>query len=157
MKRFFDKVKKTDSCWNWIAAIRGKTGYGCMKFQGKIIDAHRISWILHNGDIPEGLLVCHTCDNRKCVNPNHLFLGTYKDNMQDCKNKGRVIVPENEAFRFKKGHYPKNTKIPLNIAIQIKNEITNRGKRSLKSISTGFEVPYQYVRDISCGRILKNQ
>lgn len=91
MKRFFDKVNKTDECWEWNAALRGKTGYGAFKLNGKVIDAHRISYELHNGIIPNGMHVCHTCDNRKCVNPNHLFLGTYKDNHQDGVNKGRII------------------------------------------------------------------
>lgn len=91
MKRFFDKINKTDDCWEWNASLRGKTGYGAFKLNGKVIDAHRVSYELHFGIIPKGVLVCHRCDNRKCVNPNHLFLGTYKDNHQDGVDKGRII------------------------------------------------------------------
>lgn len=90
MKRFNVKfIKSENGCWNWIAATRGKTGYGAFKYKGKTVDSHRVSFLFYNGEIPDGLLVSHTCDNRLCVNPNHLFLGTHKDNYDDMVNKGR--------------------------------------------------------------------
>ena len=90
MTRFFDKVLMTDSCWIWTAALRGKTGYGAFKLNGKVVDAHRVSYQINIGEIPIGMYVCHSCDNRLCVNPNHLFLGSAKSNWKDGFDKNRI-------------------------------------------------------------------
>lgn len=98
MKRFWDKVKIVeDVCWEWQAGIRGKSGYGTFKYNGRAESAHRMSWVLTNGAILNGLWVLHKCDNRKCVNPSHLFLGTAKDNMQDC---ARIFPREPKIYGY---------------------------------------------------------
>jgi hypothetical protein len=88
MKRFWDKVVKTDTCWVWTASVNGK-GYGSFGYGGRVQLAHRVSWQMHCGPIPPGLCVCHACDNPSCVRPDHLFLGTIKDNNRDRDRKGR--------------------------------------------------------------------
>lgn len=88
LKRFWDKVKKGDSCWEWQAAQDG-FGYGRFGFRGCNQRAHRVSWILHFGSVPIGLCVLHKCDNPRCVNPEHLYLGTKKDNARDRERRER--------------------------------------------------------------------
>ena len=88
MKRFWDKVDKTDECWVWTAG-KNSHGYGAFKIDNKTVGAHVISYTLTNGNIPKGIEVCHTCDNPPCVRPDHLWLGTRKENAQDSAHKGR--------------------------------------------------------------------
>lgn len=87
--RFWSKVKITTSneCWEWQGFK--KHGYGKFEMDGKIHQAHRIAYLLQDNHIPKGLFVCHHCDNRSCMNPEHLFLGTRQDNIDDCVNKNR--------------------------------------------------------------------
>ena len=87
-QKFWPKIQKENSCWIWIAAM-ASNNYGHLVHEGKDLYAHRGSWELHNGKIPNGLCALHKCDNPSCVNPKHLFLGTYKDNTQDMISKGR--------------------------------------------------------------------
>jgi hypothetical protein len=153
MQRFFDKIEKTETCWIWKGALRGKSSYGAIKYKGKVVDTHRVSYELHKGEIPKGLLVCHTCDVRKCVNPEHLFLGTHSDNSIDAYQKGRVIVPTTGSF--KKGCNSFNALLKNAEEItNLKNIVKNR-TITLKKLAEQLNLPYQLLRDISSGRVYK--
>jgi hypothetical protein len=94
--RFWEKVNKDGplcvrlgtKCWVWMGGTY-LNGYGCIKIKRHMVSVHRLSWQLANGEIPEGMFVLHKCDNRPCVNPDHLFLGTQQDNVDDMITKGR--------------------------------------------------------------------
>lgn len=94
--------QKPDGCWNWIRG-KGKTGYGGVNWRGVDMRTNRLAWILNYGEIPPKLFVCHSCDNRLCVKPDHLFLGTNTDNLHDASKKGRL----DRGF-CKRGHLLKN-------------------------------------------------
>jgi len=76
-------------CWLWIGGCTDR-GYGNMRFDGKNLGAHRMSWKRHNGPIPPGGVICHRCDTPSCINPDHLFLGIQADNIKDAAAKGRM-------------------------------------------------------------------
>jgi hypothetical protein len=101
--RFWARVDSSqpDGCWIWKGR-RTTRGYGTVNAGlGKNLAAHRASWQIHNGPIPDGLWVLHHCDNPSCVRPDHLFLGTHDDNMRDMALKGR-----NARFQATKTHCP---------------------------------------------------
>lgn len=94
-ERFWARVVKTDTCWLWTGARGPGYPYGRIARPGEkeSMGAHRASWELHYGPIPDGLCVCHRCDNPACVRPDHLFLGTLTDNWDDMRAKGRGSAP----------------------------------------------------------------
>lgn len=126
-KRFWTKVEipaDETKCWIWKGSIGGCC-YGGFSCNGKPELAHRMSWMIHFGPIPKGLCVCHKCDNPKCVNPKHLFLGTQADNNRDARLKGRAIL--NKSLKGSKQYNAKlNERDIPKIWYLIKQGVTQR-------------------------------
>lgn len=92
INRFHQRYTINDKlCWIWNS-VKSQCGYGQISVEGKAVRAHRFSYLIYHDKIPKGKFVLHVCDTPLCVNPNHLFLGTQKDNVQDCISKGRFTV-----------------------------------------------------------------
>jgi len=137
--KFWEKVDKGETgsdCWLWQGGINQR-GYG---FCGRSEKAHRVAWELTHGAIPKGLCVCHECDVRNCVNPEHLFIGTHGDNNRDARNKGRGVYP--------KGEHHGRSKLTNNQVIEIRNRAF-RGNYS--ALGREFGVSYEQVRRIAFG------
>lgn len=125
-ERFWDKVDKGNpgECWEW-RGYRNAKGYGGIRIRGKGVYAHRLSYELNNGPIPDGMLVCHTCDNPPCVNPGHLWTGSHKDNAADKMRKGRYRhVPRARELNG-------NAKLTAQIAAAIRAEPAGNTVRGL--------------------------
>lgn len=118
-QRFWLKVdiRGPDECWEWQGACA--RGYGRVIATApsrRLLYAHRVAWELAYGPIPEGMLVCHHCDNKGCCNPSHLFVGTQSDNMRDAFTKGRLHVPDSV------GEKNTNSKLTNRQAVEIRKE-----------------------------------
>lgn len=103
--RFLSKVTvDLTGCWRWIATFDKRSCYGTFSIKSVWSYSHRVAWQLFRGNIPAGMLICHTCDNRWCVNPDHLFVGTSHDNIVDAYKKGRMVQPRRLVGQCRHGH-----------------------------------------------------
>lgn len=145
-ERFWLKVDvlgKND-CWEWNACITKTTGYGKFSItKYKKIDSHRAVWILTHGKIKNNLWVLHRCDNKKCCNPNHLFLGTYLDNVADMVKKGRQAKGNKNGLRVhpesvQRGEKHTSSKLTKKQVLEIK-QLVKDGKSDIE-ISSRYKV-----------------
>lgn len=139
-ERFWNKVNKGDGCWLWTASTNDD-GYGHFRSAaGKHLNAHRYSYQLHNGAIPAGMTVMHSCDTPRCVNPEHLRLGTHAENMADMRSKNRGTSGE-------KNHKAKLTEAQVR---EIKSNPPKRGE--FKAFAAKYGIIPSYL-----GRLLKGE
>ena len=145
--RKVDKSKGKDACWPWMGACTN-SGYGKIGLprQRKLISTHRLAYMFFTKElIPDKLLVCHHCDNRKCCNPQHLFLGTHSDNMLDCSNKGRNTGSKVPKPRIQGANHPR-TQLDLNTVNKIRSMFSD-GMTQAK-ISNTFGIKAKTVHNI---------
>lgn len=141
--RYWAKIHRghNDECWEWQGAL--SSGYGHMRIQqnGRSIDllAHRVSYELHVGEIPQGMQVCHTCDNRRCVNPSHFFIGDHKANAADRDAKGRHRNGDKKGVQ--NGHAKLNDE-------QVR-EIRRRYRPGIRGLASEFGISAEQVRTIA--------
>lgn len=146
--RFWMYVRRGAGCWIWSGSTHSN-GYGKLwvgpRSSRKIFSAHRLSWLICNGAIPRGSVVCHSCDNRLCVNPGHLWLGTQSDNIKDMHSKGRA----NEARRAR-GSRQGSAKLAEQDIPEIRKAISDG--ESLASIGRRYGVRGENISHIKHGR-----
>ena len=145
LNRFWEKVHKTEGCWLWKAG-KDKDGYGKFALDGNSTRAHRFMYELEIGSIPDGLLVCHSCDNPSCVRPSHLWLGTNTENMADSARKGRKPSGErNPAAKITEGD------------VKLARRLWKTGEWQVRQLAELFAVNKSQVHNIVTGKSWSNK
>lgn len=145
-ERFFAKVAIGDGCWHWRGSRKG-SGYGAFRLNGRMETAHRVAWLLAHGAIPSGTgyhgtCVLHRCDNRLCVRPSHLFLGTNAENAADKAAKGRAYVAP--------GSLNARAKLTESDVVRIRER--RRNGALLRTLAADFGVSMAKISQIALGR-----
>lgn len=140
VERFWAKVEMSDGCWGWTA-YKDSCGYGRMGVGNRsLMRAHRLSWEIHFGPIPDGMIVRHSCDNPSCTNPRHLLLGTHQDNANDRVERRRGAV----------GKAIHTTKLSPEDVAEIRNALG--GGATLREVGAEFGIDHKTVHNIKTGK-----
>lgn len=149
-------VPHLGQCWVWTKHTYGR-GYGRIQIRRTGIAAHRLSWFIHNGEIPSGQLVLHRCDNPLCVRPEHLFIGTNMDNTRDSIEKGRFRTTGASGLRNARYTKPERTargdrsgaaKLTSEDVLEIRKMLTNRKRGVIASLARKYNVNVSTIWDI---------
>ncbi len=154
-QRFWVKVQKSDGCWLWIGAGAKFNGerYGTLNYRGRHYGAHQIAWIITHGVIPDSQYVLHTCDNKLCVRPDHLFLGTQIDNIKDMVSKGRSRM-QSQPWTILRGSQQNQAKLSEIDVLEIKKSLSNGIQKSV--LAKQFGVSHSCISSIAFGRRWKH-
>ena len=142
------KRDEVTGCVEWQGCTQAN-GYGRVRFMDRTRYVHRVAYEVFKGDIPKGMDVCHTCDNRKCFNPDHLFVGTRLDNMKDCASKGRL----SRGIKHSKCIVNKSKKLSYDEAQIIRNAACNGMKT--RTLANVFQIDISMVRLIKKNMVWK--
>lgn len=152
IERFMSHVKKGSGCWMWMGGCARR--YGKIWWGGRLESAHRVSFTIHIGPIPDGLNVLHKCDVRGCVNPEHLFLGTQSDNLRDMVQKGRnfFLAGDDHPFRrdvtlVARGERASKSKLTEKQVLDIR-KLSSSGAATRSQLSQMFGVTPRSICDV---------
>jgi len=157
--RFWAKVDKDSAdCWIWTGSKRNK-GYGAFVWYdgGDVVQgrAHRFSYELHYGKIPDGLCVLHKCDNPSCVNPEHLFIGTKADNNRDMHNKGRAVRGGTYSRKYQRGESHHNSKLTSAIVADLRKD--RAGGMSFGRMAKKYSISIGHAYRVATGQAWRSE
>lgn len=150
-RRFWPHVRKGEGCWEWSGFLSAN-GYGK---SGRRQYAHRLSWELANGPIPDGLYVCHRCDNPSCVRPDHLFVGTAADNAADMGAKGRSAFARHPEI-VRRGEQVNTARLTEANVREIIQRLRQPGRPTLRQLAAEYGVAFCAIQGIYSGRAWKH-
>lgn len=145
VERFWSRVLKSEECW--ICTLGPSSIYSRLGVNGQNVLGHVFSWMITNGQVPDGMKVCHSCDNPRCVRPDHLYLGTHSENMRDMVRKKR-----NKPNLGEKNHLAKLT---AGDVLFIRYELAVRG-RTISSLADQFHTSFQAIYNAATGKVWKH-